>query len=245
MLKVLMIGKQEPERYHDPLARYNDFKQPMSSKGIQVDYIDDYSKITDAGLKPYDVILVYTMHYDFAKGAEFGAIRRFVESGKGLVGTHTATVIWGNSEWTKLIGALFEQHNYGDPILLEITNPNHEALKGVPTSIPAFEESYFFDKNSNATDRVILQRRKEMVGARADEWTWVRDQGKGRVYYTAAGHDAAWRTKEFHKQLEVALKWAAGGAQATQIMISRAICPFRLGNPQGSICLGCRRIALG
>jgi type 1 glutamine amidotransferase len=216
-LKVLMIGKQEPERYHDPLARYNDFKGPMADRGIQVEYTDDFGKVTDEGLRPYDAVLVYTMHSDWGRGPQIGAVKRFVEGGKGLVGAHTATVIWGNPEWTALIGALFSNHNYGNPILLEILKPDHEALKGVPVSIPAFEESYWFDAGHNAQDREILQRRPAMTGAVADAWTWVRNQGKGRVYYTAAGHDAAWRTTEFHAQLEAALRWSASAQATTSI----------------------------
>lgn len=218
-LKVLMIGKQEPERYHDPLARYNEFKGPMAERGIQVDYTDDFGKVTDDGLRPYDAVLVYTMHFEWGRGPQIGAIKRFVESGKGLVGAHTATVIWGNPEWTALIGALLANHNYGNPILLDIVNPDHAALKGVPVSIPAFEESYWFDANNNAKDRVILQKRRDMEGAVADAWTWVRDQGRGRVYYTAAGHDAAWRTSEFHKQLEVALRWVSSAQSTTGIPV--------------------------
>ena len=214
-LNVLFIGKQEPEKYHDPHARYLEFKAPMSDRGIIIDYTEDYSKVTDEGLKPYDVVMVYTMHFDWGKGSEVDAVKRFVESGKGLVGVHIATAIWGNAEWTALIGALFVNHDYGNPILLDIVNPDHEALQGVPTSIPALDESYWFDANRNAKDRVILQRRRDMVEAAPDDWTWVRNQGRGRVYYTAAGHDAAWRTAEFQKQLEVAIRWASGSYSAT------------------------------
>jgi type 1 glutamine amidotransferase len=162
--------------------------------------------------------MVYTMHSEWGRGPQIGALKRFVEGGKGLVCVHTATVIWGNPEWTGLIGALFANHNYGNPILLDIVKPDHAALQGVPVSIPAFEESYWFDGNNNAKDRVILQRRRDMEGAVADAWTWVRDQGNGRVYYTAAGHDAAWRTSEFHKQMEVALRWVASAQSTTGIL---------------------------
>src|SRR5262249_60672163 len=41
-------------------------------------------------------------------------------------------------------------------------------------------------------------------------WTWVRTQGKGRVFYTAYGHDArTWGHPGFHDLIERGLRWAA------------------------------------
>lgn len=209
-LRVLFFGAQEPERFHDPLARHNDIKAAMAERGITLDFTGDFGKLTDKGLVPYDAVLVYTMHPQWGSGGEIAALKRFVQGGKGLMGLHTATVNSGNPEWVSLIGAAFENHNYGNPIQLEVAEPRHEAIKDVPGSIPAFDESYYFRPERNAKDRTVLQMRKDMNGARADAWTWVRNEGDGRVYYSAAGHDEAWRKQEFHKQVEMGLRWVSG-----------------------------------
>lgn len=208
-LRILFIGKMEEGKYHDPYARFLDAKTPLAANGINLVYLDNFTAITDSNLKSYDGVLVYTMHSDWGKGAEIGVIKRFVESGKGLIGLHTATYFSTNTEWVALIGAAFEGHLTGNPILLETILPTHPAIYGAPNTIPVIDETYFFFKNFNAADRIILQNRKAMPGARADAWTWVRTQGKGRVYYTAAGHNEPWRTAEFLTQLEIAIKWAA------------------------------------
>jgi putative membrane-bound dehydrogenase-like protein len=48
-------------------------------------------------------------------------------------------------------------------------------------------------------------------GANREPWTWVREQGKGRVFYTASGHDErTWANPEFKKMLRNAIVWAVG-----------------------------------
>src|SRR5262249_38732226 len=42
-------------------------------------------------------------------------------------------------------------------------------------------------------------------------WTWVRTQGKGRVFYTAWGHDdRTWGTPGFQELVERGIRWATG-----------------------------------
>ncbi len=46
-----------------------------------------------------------------------------------------------------------------------------------------------------------------------EPWTWVRKQGKGRVYYTASGHDErTWNNPGYHRLLTAGIRWAAGVA---------------------------------
>ena len=44
-----------------------------------------------------------------------------------------------------------------------------------------------------------------------EPWTWVRTEGKGRVFYTASGHDErVWSKPEFHQLLKQGILWAVG-----------------------------------
>ncbi|MHB1421892.1 MAG: ThuA domain-containing protein [Gemmataceae bacterium] len=41
--------------------------------------------------------------------------------------------------------------------------------------------------------------------------TWVRTQGKGRVFYTASGHDErVFRTADYHRLIIQGIRWAVG-----------------------------------
>ena len=42
-----------------------------------------------------------------------------------------------------------------------------------------------------------------------EPWTWVRTQGKGRVFYTAWGHDQrTWSNPGFQNLVERGIRWA-------------------------------------
>ena len=55
----------------------------------------------------------------------------------------------------------------------------------------------------------------DRIPERVDEtgrepWTWVRTHGKGRIFYTASGHDErVWGHPMFHKLIRNAILWAA------------------------------------
>src|SRR5205823_11102030 len=70
-----------------------------------------------------------------------------------------------------------------------------------------WDETYVHAKH-NGKDRHVLQVRDERG---SDEpWTWTRTEGKGRVFYTAYGHDQrTWGHPGFHDLIERGLRWAA------------------------------------
>src|SRR5690606_39902159 len=58
--------------------------------------------------------------------------------------------------------------------------------------------------------RTVLMLRED------EPWTWVREQGKGRVFYTAYGHDErTWSQLEFHDLLIRGILWALGDEKRT------------------------------
>src|SRR5262249_8593899 len=58
-------------------------------------------------------------------------------------------------------------------------------------------------------DRTILEYRVE--GDKKEPWTWVRTQGKGRIFYTAWGHDQrTWGNPGFQELVERGIRWSVG-----------------------------------
>ena len=92
------------------------------------------------------------------------------------------------------------------------SQPSHPVMQGVQ-SFTAFDEPYVHTKH-NTQDRTVLMERPDPAGTR-EPWTWVRTQGKGRVFYTASGHDErVWDRPEFQKMIENAVVWTLDGADA-------------------------------
>ena len=81
-------------------------------------------------------------------------------------------------------------------------------MKGF-SGFESWDETYVHTKH-NEKDRTVLEYRVE--GDVKEPWTWVRTQGKGRVFYTAWGHDErTWGNPGFQNLVERGIRWAVGG----------------------------------
>ena len=91
-------------------------------------------------------------------------------------------------------------------------------------TIENWDETYVHDK-FNEEGRTILAYREE--NGVKEPWTWVRKQGKGRVFYTAWGHDErTWSNRDFQNLIERGIKWAAGDWALVEKVSEQGIKPF-------------------
>ncbi len=89
-----------------------------------------------------------------------------------------------------------------------------------------WDETYVHTKH-NTEGRQVLQVRAEGTGE--EPWTWVRTQGKGRVFYTAYGHDGrTWQNPGFHDLLERGIRWAVnkGPVHDSRGRVAAGLPPF-------------------
>ncbi|MEX0928017.1 MAG: PVC-type heme-binding CxxCH protein, partial [Balneolales bacterium] len=79
-------------------------------------------------------------------------------------------------------------------------------LDGV-AEIESWDETYVHSRLN--ADKTVLSVRVD--GDHEEPWTWVRDHGQGRVFYTAWGHDSrTWSNEGFRQLLERGIRWSAG-----------------------------------
>jgi uncharacterized protein len=204
-LKVLFLGDRG---HHKPAVRAADVLAPLARAGIDLAYTDDLNDLNDQNLARYDVLLIYANHTAISPAQE-KALLRFVEGGKGLAAIHCASYCFLNSpKYVALVGGQFKSHQTG-VFRPKIVDASHPALKGVK-EFEAWDETYTHHRLSG--DRHVLMVRKEAgKGGKSEPWTWVRTQGKGRVFYTASGHDErVFRHPGFQKLLTQGIRWAAG-----------------------------------
>ncbi|NNE90048.1 MAG: c-type cytochrome, partial [Verrucomicrobiales bacterium] len=126
---------------------------------------------------------------------------------------HCASWCFQNEpKYDKMVGGRFAHHK-GAIFKLKTLKPQHGAVKDVP-EFEAWDETYVHT-NHNSEGRTVLQVR-EVAGANdnitePEPWTWVRDQGAGRVFYTASGHDErVWSTVGFQQLLKRGILWSIG-----------------------------------
>ncbi len=88
-----------------------------------------------------------------------------------------------------------------------MVDADHPITKGL-LPFRTWDETYVHTKH-NTKDRKVLQVRAE--GTSEEPWTWVRTEGKGRVFYTAYGHDErTWGNPGFADLIERGIRWAVG-----------------------------------
>ena len=204
-VEVLFLGaptKNHPG--HDPVERYRVLKKNLGTAGIDLTYSESLGDLRRDVLDRYDAVLFYANWEQNGPmdPAQEKALIGYVENGGGFLPIHCASACFGKSDaYIKLVGGRFQSHGAG-VFRTTITAPNHPIMRGFE-GFETWDETYVHDRHGD--DRTILQRREQ------EPWTWVRQQGKGRVFYTAYGHDMrCWGQSAFHELLRRAILWSAG-----------------------------------
>ncbi|MCB1063853.1 MAG: ThuA domain-containing protein, partial [Verrucomicrobiae bacterium] len=168
-------------------------------------------------LDHFDAVLLYANHATI-EPAHWENLKAFIEHGGGFVPVHCASWCFSNiPEFDQVVGGRFAHHKTAI-FRPKTIAPDHAAIKNVP-EFEAWDETYVH-KNHNPNGRTVLQVREV---AEADDnitepepWTWVREQGKGRVFYTASGHDErVWSLPEFSELLKRGILWSIGDERRT------------------------------
>ncbi|HEV3142836.1 MAG TPA: PVC-type heme-binding CxxCH protein, partial [Gemmataceae bacterium] len=209
-LKVLFLGDNG---HHRPADRFRELQPAMAKRNIDITYTDKPDALDPKILSKYDGLIVYA-NIDEITPAQEKALLEFVESGKGFIPLHCASYCFRNSQkYVDLVGAQFLRHGTGT-FRTTLADVEHPILKGFQ-SFSSWDETYVHTKH-NEKDRTVLEYRDEANPARQgwggkEPWTWVRTQGKGRVFYTAWGHDQrTWTHPGFQNLVERGIRWACG-----------------------------------
>jgi len=151
----------------------------------------------------------------------------FVRGGGGLVGIHAATdCFYQWAEFGEMMGGYFDGHPWNEEVALRIDDPGHPvalAFDGRPLRV-ADEIYQFRDPYSRARLRVLTSLdpagtdmtkpgRKRADGDYAV--SWVREFGKGRVFYLSLGHrDEIFRNPTVLRHLLAGIQYVMGDLPA-------------------------------
>ncbi len=220
-LAVLFLGDRAG---HRPADRFEQFAPVLAGRGIELTYTENVSDLNTENLARYDALVIYANTTEISKDQE-KALLDYVAGGGGFVPLHCASFCFLNSpEYIRLVGAQFQKHGTGQ-FETTVVDPDHAIIKGLEP-FPTWDETYVHTKH-NTKDRHVLQTRDDQTGS--EPWTWVRTQGKGRVFYTAYGHDArTWGHPGFHDLVERGIRWAAnkGDVLDSRPRVAKGLTPF-------------------
>jgi putative membrane-bound dehydrogenase-like protein len=203
---------------HDPVERYRVLKKALGTEGIQLTYTETLSDLRRDVLDRYDGLMLYGnwKQNEAMEPAQEKALLGYVEDGGAFLPIHCASACFGGSDtFVKLVGGRFKSHG-AEVFTTTIVAPEHPVMRGYK-GFETWDETYVHDRHGD--DRTILQLRDK------EPWTWVRDQGKGKVFYTAYGHDMrCWEQPAFHELLRRAILWSVGAevrAKLTALMLPK------------------------
>jgi hypothetical protein len=193
-------------------------------------------RIFDGDLGQYDAIAFYTSG-DLTRPAPDGSppmtpagkqrLLDAISSGKGFVGFHAAADTFHSKgrldenqtevdPYIAMLGGEFLAHGAEQEASLMTGSPFLTKNFGMPSQGLAFTEEWYTFKNFAKDLHVLLiQETKYMKGdayRRPDyPCTWVRMQGRGRVFYTSLGHrEDVWTNPFFQAIAQAGLEWIMG-----------------------------------
>ena len=208
--EILFLGHESThhnsEKLMPGLARH------LFQQGINLTYTADPDDLNAEKLRLYDGLMIYANHDEITAEQE-KALKDYVEGGKALIPIHSASFCFRNSDWfVETVGGQFSSHGTGD-FTASITDSSHPVMAGI-SEFETWDETYVHSQLNE--DMTVLMERVE--GDHREPYTWVREQGKGRIFYTAYGHDErTWDQPEFLKLVANGVMWAIGDKVAQQV----------------------------
>jgi len=208
-LEVLFLGDNG---HHKPSERIPQIMQGLGPRGINFTYTADPDCLHDGTLEKFDALMIYANIGRITEQQEKG-ILDYVYHGGAFLPIHCASYCFLNSiQYVKLVGAQFKSHGTGT-FTAKAEKPSHPIMKGFG-GFETWDETYVHHKGTK--DRNILQTRE------GEPWTWTREPGKGRVFYTAYGHDQrTWENPGFHDLVYRGLLWAIGDKNSKEFLATR------------------------
>jgi len=180
------------------------FNQSLGREKIFMEYVENLEPLSDEGLADVDAVMLYA-NYDELSPEREEALLRFVEEGGAFLPIHSASACFGHSDaFVDLVGGRFKSHGAGEfTATIAPGQEDHPIMKGFDT-FETWDETYVHSDHNE-------EGRTELMYREDEPWTWVREQGEGRVFYTAYGHDErTWEQPEFHELLIRGILWSVG-----------------------------------
>lgn len=209
--------------HHDVVPFSTEIVKQIGDKSGAFDttVTEDVGAFTKENLKNYDAVMFYTTGELPMTDAEKQAFLDFIHSGHGFIGVHSATdtfYMW--EPYLKIVGAYFNDHPWHQKVTVDVVDPSSPLVSFYGKSFQIEDEIYQMSDFQADSSHVLLrldpssvEMKNPRVRRRFYGWplAWTRMDTKGRVFYTALGHEkAVWEDSQFQEMLLNGIKWAMG-----------------------------------
>ena len=232
---VLAVGQSpaaaEPQRllYFTLSAGYRHEAIPLSaeilrglgarSDAFELTQSEDVSVFSADNLRRYAAIMFFTSGELPLSAAQKAALLAHISTGHGFIGVHSATdTFYSWPRYLELIGGYFNEHPWHQQVTVQVAADPIAAFLGSAFVID--DEIYQISDFDWRGTKVLLRLDPSSVDLdrpgvhrRFYGWplAWTRAYGKGRVFYSALGHEpAVWRDARYQQLLLNGIRWAMG-----------------------------------
>ena len=209
---LLLINEHRP-----PFSQFAAMFEGVVNGASQftLDVTDDRNALRDPS--DYDAVALYIAAGELSREQEQG-ITGYVRNGGGLLAVHTANAGLAQfADYTEMIGTEFIGHDPLGDFDVEVDPAFDDILPRVSPSFRVEDECYNMDIKTEAELRWfqdgIWKLERKPLG-------YLRDYGRGRVFYTALGHDnRTFVHPDFQDQLIKGLRYVCGMTDGSPVRI--------------------------
>lgn len=181
---------------------------------------DCATDFTKANLKKYDIVMFYTTGElpISAEARDYFLKTWLKQKGHGFIGFHSATDTFRNKKpehawYREMIGGTFSGHpwNAGNNVTITVHDTKFPAMKPFGKEFQIKDEIYQYVNWKPKNVRVLMSLNMAKCKPAKNYHvpvSWVKNWGKGRIFYTNLGHNpSTWTDKRFIKSTEEAVRW--------------------------------------
>jgi type 1 glutamine amidotransferase len=205
-IKMLMIqGGGHDWRRHLPmlaeiLKKTEDFECTLTP---------DLDQLKAENIKKYDAVFFFGSGNNFKSPEQEQGLCDFIRNGGAYTGSHGASDSFKKSDaYWELLGGRFSGHGGGKykVVIEDKEHPITKPLEDFEIQDESYRHRYHPKSEKLLHHLVRIDRGKEQ-----QSMAWIRDYGKGRVFYTSLGHGRqAWDNPHFQRLLVRGIYWACG-----------------------------------
>jgi uncharacterized protein len=196
------------------------------ANNFDVNVWEDPNGFTDKYVQQFQVIIFVSTTGNIFDSAQQKVMERFIQSGRGYVGMHSASDTEYDWEWyTKLVGRMFHIHPAIQTAKLRVIDSKFPGMQGFVGSKLWTDEWYEFGPEkvkdlkyiltvdeSSYEPKVQWGEKKGVGMGKMHPVSWYHEFDGGRSFYTALGHLASiYSDADYLNHLYAGIFWAAMG----------------------------------
>jgi len=180
--------------------------------GFTIYHTEEASFINHRNLKKYDTVIFLNTTGDILNDEQQKQFERYIQSGGGWVGIHSATDTEYKWPWYgQLAGAYFNGHPKIQDADLIVVDKSHPSTKNLQNTWSRKDEWYNFKYvNPNINVLITIDENSYEGGTNGENHpvSWYHTYDGGRAFYTALGHTKeSYQEKFFLEHILAGIQW--------------------------------------